>query len=338
MVKNVLGDTSRMDIHIDQAVLHVLDTNIDLPILSDVCLDLTDDTKEFLLFRIDKFLSSDDTKCCSFEEGSEFPHAVQAEMGNFIPLTQKLAQRLFDIMKQNPAIPSADVIFLNAVIDGSPCLFFEKMNYRESYIHYFENSDGRKSNSIIKQRTVLASPKGKTDEAAMVNLDDWSVKLIEKKYEIDDKKDFYLSASFLQCSGSVSAKQKLAAITKAAKSINEKFYDNDKEVETHVVSVLCDQAAEESETTVEDLCNHFYGDSAVVKQEFIEELKNKNIDVSDTVKVSPSVARRLEKQSIKTSSGVEIKIPVSQYNNMDSLEFINNPDGSISLLIKNVIL
>jgi len=327
-----------MDIHIDQAILHVLDTNIDLPILSDVCLDLTEDTKNFLLFRIDKFLSSDDTKCCNFEEGSNFPHTIQAEMGNFIAATQKLAQQLFNIMKRSPCIPSADLIFLNAVIDGSSYLFFEKMNYRESYIHFFENSDGLKSNSIIKQRTVLASPKGKSDEAAMINMDDWSIKLIEKKYEIDEKKDFYLSNSFLQCSSSISAKQKLSVITKAAKNINEKFYDNDKEVETHVVSVLCDQALEENDTTVEDLCNHFYGDSAAVKQEFIEELKSKNIDVKDTVRVSPSVARRLEKQSIKTSSGVEIKIPVSQYNNMDSLEFINNPNGSISLLIKNVLL
>ncbi|HEX3037825.1 MAG TPA: nucleoid-associated protein [Oscillospiraceae bacterium] len=327
-----------MDIHIDQAVLHVLDTNLDAPILSDVCLDLTEDTKEFLLFRIDKFLGSDDYKCCEFEEGSTFPHTVQAEMGNFIAITQKLSQQLFDIMKRNPSIPSADLIFLNAVIDGGSYLFFEKMNYRESYIHFFENSDGRKSNSIIKQRTVLASPKGKTDEAGMVNMDDWSIKLIEKKYEIDEKKDFYLSNSFLQCSNSISAKQKLAVITKAAKNINEKFYDNDKEVETHVVSVLCDQAAEESETTVADLCSHFYGDSAVVKQEFMEELKTQNIDPADTVKVLPSVAKRLEKQSIKTTSGVEIKIPVSQYNNTNSLEFIHNPDGSLSLLVKNVIL
>ncbi len=327
-----------MDIHIDQAILHVLDTNIDLPILSDVCLELTDDTKEFLLFRLDKFLSSDDFKCCAFTENSGFPHTVQAEMGNFVPLTQKLAQRLFELMKQNPSIPSADVIFLNAVIDGSTYLFFEKMNYRESYIHYFENADGRKSNSIIKQRTVLASPKGKCDEAALINLDDWSIKLIEKKYEIDDKKDFYLSAAFLECSSSISAKQKLTEITKAAKAINERYYDNDKEVETHVAEVLCDQAMEESEATVEDLCNHFYGDSHAVKQEFLEELKAKNIDVTDTVRVSPGAARRLEKQSLKTSTGVEIKIPVSQYNNMDSLEFINNPDGSISLLIKNVLL
>lgn len=126
-----------MDIHIDQAILHVLDTNIDSPILSDVCLDLTDDTKEFLLFRIDKFLGSDDYKCCDFEEGSTFPHTVQAEMGNFIAITQKLAQQLFDIMKRNPNIPRL-TWFLNAVIDGGSK--FEKMNYRESYIHFFENS------------------------------------------------------------------------------------------------------------------------------------------------------------------------------------------------------
>lgn len=59
---------------------------------------------------------------------------------------------------------------------------------------------------------------------------------------------------------------------------------------------------------------------------------------TDTIQVSPSVARRMEKQSIKAKSGVEIKIPIQIYQDRDAVEFINNPDGSISLLIKNVIV
>ncbi len=327
-----------MDIHIEQAILHVLDTNIDMPVLSDICLDPSDDTMKFLLSRIDKFLSSDDYKCCNFEDNSNFSQLIQSESTDFIPITQKLSQQLFDIMKRNPSILSADIIFANVEIDGSLYLFFEKMNYRESYIHHFENANGLKNNSIIKQRTVLSPPKSKVDEAAMVSLNDWSIKLIEKKFEIDGDKDFYLSTYFLECSSSISAKQKLAAITEATKSINQKYYDNDKDLQNHVASVLYNQVSENNETTIENLCDNFYGNSSTIKQEFIQELKTKNVDAKDTLKVSPSIARKLEKQSIKTSSGIEIKIPIGLYESDDSVEFINNPDGTISILVKNVLL
>lgn len=327
-----------MEIQIEQAILHVLDTNIDMPVLSDVLLELSEDVKNFIITRIDKFLSGDDYKCCSFEENSEFSSLIQSGSDNFVAVTQQLARRLFDIMKRNPDILSADVMFAIAVIDGNTYLFLDKMNYRETYIHHFENTDGLKNNSIIRQRTVLPSPKSKIDEAALVNLEDGSIKLIERKFEIDGSKDFYLSACYLQCSNSISAKQKLAVITDTVKSINQKYYENDKDVQNHVASVLYNEVSENKETTIEDLCDNFYGDSASVKQEFIQELKTKNVDVRDTLKVSPGIVRKLEKQSIKTSSGIEIKIPIELYENEDSVEFINNPDGTISILVKNIML
>ena len=37
-----------------------------------------------------------------------------------------------------------------------------------------------------------------------------------------------------------------------------------------------------------------------------------------------------------TDTGIEIKIPMEQYNSTDSIEFITNPDGTISVLIKNI--
>ena len=46
--------------------------------------------------------------------------------------------------------------------------------------------------------------------------------------------------------------------------------------------------------------------------------------------------KRYEKQCLSTDTGVEIKIPMEQYRSGDSIEFITNEDGSISILIKNI--
>ena len=45
-------------------------------------------------------------------------------------------------------------------------------------------------NSIIQQRACLPSQSGKVEEGALVNLTDYSMKLLEKKFDIDGHKDF----------------------------------------------------------------------------------------------------------------------------------------------------
>lgn len=46
--------------------------------------------------------------------------------------------------------------------------------------------------------------------------------------------------------------------------------------------------------------------------------------------------KKFTKQKLKTDSGIEINFPAHFYGNPDVMEFINNPDGTISILIKNI--
>ena len=44
-------------------------------------------------------------------------------------------------------------------------------------------------NSIIKYRSILPSESQKLSEAAIIRLDDFSIKLLEKKYDVNGKKE-----------------------------------------------------------------------------------------------------------------------------------------------------
>ena len=48
------------------------------------------------------------------------------------------------------------------------------------------------------------------------------------------------------------------------------------------------------------------------------------------------VQKKMGKQTLKTDTGIEISIPIDQVRDGNAVEFINNPDGTISILIKNV--
>ena len=54
--------------------------------------------------------------------------------------------------------------------------------------------------------------------------------------------------------------------------------------------------------------------------------------------MTPARIRRMESRSIRTANGIEGKIPTELLNSDSELEFLHDPDGSVSLLIKNVIL
>ena len=56
------------------------------------------------------------------------------------------------------------------------------------------------------------------------------------------------------------------------------------------------------------------------------------------VTVTPVRIRRMESHSIHTANGIEVKIPTELLNSENEVEFLHSDDGSISLLIKNVIL
>ena len=54
--------------------------------------------------------------------------------------------------------------------------------------------------------------------------------------------------------------------------------------------------------------------------------------------MTPARIRRMESRSIHTANGIEVKIPTELLSSDNEVEFLHSDDGSISLLIKNVIL
>ena len=49
-----------------------------------------------------------------------------------------------------------------------------------------------------------------------------------------------------------------------------------------------------------------------------------------------SSIKKLENQKLSLSNGIELIVPNNVYQDADSVEFIQNPDGTYSILIKNI--
>ena len=329
-----------MEIIIHQAILHVLDTTLDAPVLSGGGMELTAEKTAYLQYHIEKLLASDEIRQCRPLPDSAFRNELEHNQ-DFIDLSCRIAGVLFDYMHAHTTIPGADLAVVDFTRDGAPWLGILKLNYKNGYTHYTETVEGAPVNSIIQQRACLPTQSGKVEEGALVNLTDYSMRLLEKKYDIDGHKEFYLSSVVFQYTQAEPEKKKLQAIQEAAAQAVKDAYEDEPHADAQVAMLIANQAADnDNQVSVEQVRQQLaeeYPLAAVPFDDYVEKSEVLE-EAAAPVPVPPARIRRMESRSIRTANGIEVKIPTELLNSDSELEFLHDPDGSVSLLIKNVIL
>ena len=329
-----------MEIIIHQAILHVLDTTLDAPVLSGGGMELTAEKTAYLQNHIEKLLASDEIRQCRPLPDSAFRNELEHNQ-DFIDLSCRIAGVLFDYMHAHTTIPGADLAVVDFTRDGAPWLGILKLNYKNGYTHYTETVEGAPINSIIQQRACLPTQSGKVEEGALVNLTDYSMRLLEKKYDIDGHKEFYLSSVVFQYTQAEPEKKKLQAIQEAAAQAVKDAYEDEPHADAQVAMLIATEAADnDNQISVEQVRQQLaeeYPLAAVPFDDYVEKSEVLE-EAAAPVTVTPARIRRMESRSIRTANGIEVKIPTELLNSDSELEFLHDPDGSVSLLIKNVIL
>jgi len=327
------------DIIIRSAIMHILDSTVGMPVLSDELLNLTPDMNDFLRNHIYKVISGDELKTCVFDEESSevYPLIQNFSEETMVDTTKKLAEQLYSIMNSNPAISPADVFFVTYQLESRQHLAILKMNYKEVYMHYTSlNEEDGNVNDVMKQCCALPGGGGRLSEAVTISLEDNTVQLLEKRVEINGAKTNYLSEVYLQCHAKMSQKTKLDIVTKAVDQINKKYFEDDFEKKMEAKSVIHNSYAEQGTLIPEEIGEELFGEVPEIKEEFVEKLEKYKLPKEEITVKNEKTTKKFEKQFLTTDSGIEINIPMEEYNNKQHVEFITNQDGTISVLIKNV--
>ena len=75
------------------AIVHILDSSVGIPVLSDKIMEVGPDFSDFLKAHIEKITESDDVKHCTFAEGSEVKDLLQnCTPDNFVETSKQLAE------------------------------------------------------------------------------------------------------------------------------------------------------------------------------------------------------------------------------------------------------
>ncbi|MBD5490233.1 MAG: nucleoid-associated protein [Lachnospiraceae bacterium] len=333
---------NKEEIRIKNVIVHILDSTIGMPVLSDTELEYGSEVAEFLKEHIARISSGDDAKECRFyKEESEVYHLLNTYADeDFVSVSKDIATQLYEIMNSNIDIPAADLMVVRFKEGEDEYLALLKMNYKSLYTHRTmatEDGEGN-SNEIIRHKSILPSETQRLTEAAIIRLQDLALWVIEKKYEVNGEKSNYFSFLFLKCSAHLSHKSKLSIVSRAVESVQKEGYDETERFEKQMraKSIIQEEIEEKGGFVVEELAERIFEEQPELKVAFQDKMEKYDMVKEEIQPQSENTVRKYQSQHLYTDTGIEIKIPMEQYKNPRSVEFITNPDGTISVLIKNI--
>ncbi len=333
---------NKEDIRIRNVIVHIMDPTIGMPVLSDTELEYGSEIAEFLKEHIVKISSGDDAKECRFyKEESEIYRMLNSYSDeDFVAVSKEIAGLLYDIMSGNIDIPPADLMVVRFREGEEEYLALLKMNYKAFYTHRtMAAGDGEgNSNEIIRHKSILPSESQRLTEAAVIRLNDLALQVIERKYEVNGEKTNYFSFLFLKCSAHMSHKSKLAIVSRAVESVQKEGFDETERFEKQMraKSIIQEEIEEKGGFVVEELAEKIFEQEPELKVAFQDKMEKYDMVKEEIQPRSDNTVRKYQSQHLYTDTGIEIKIPMEQYKNPQRVEFITNPDGTISVLIKNI--
>jgi len=332
------------DIVIRNSILHILDTVHGKCILSETLLNPGPDLYDFIRTHIYKIVSSDDTKNCKFNPDTSPVYSLlenwdESDEDSFIQTSQTIAEMLYNSMREGMDIPAADLLFVSWQAEGIIYLALLKMNYRESYTHEIDVQSSPEAPllaSIRKSSALLPPASSRIPEAVIINLNDFNIKLLEKRFEINGEKVYYLSERFLVCHTSLPPKKKLNILTKVINNISNKYDGADLKIKMDTKSALRKEYIDRQSFDIEEIGNALFGSSPEKKAEFDEKMEQYDLQYDNFSVLNESTVKKLEKQIMVTDNGIEISVPMEVYNKLANIEVQTDVTGKSTIIIRNI--
>ena len=204
-----------------------------------------------------------------------------------------------------------------------------------------EEEEENEINDIIKQR-VMPMDGAKLTEAVIVDLLEYKVQLVEKKYKmltygtLTGDKINYISELFLQCRADLAPKKKFQILNKVITDINNRYENEPLKNRLDARSKLREEFAEKNVFIVNEIGDRIFGGSTEKKREFDDRIEKYDLQYDTFTVAKENTIKKLEYQVLETDTGIEIKIPMEEYITKDNVEILEEPSGGSTIIIKNI--
>ena len=318
-----------MDIYVKKAIIHQFspaDTDL---LLADKFLNITPKIEEYLRKKIER-VYSDEAKTGIFEPDNVFLAQLSDDLLETSVTVAKLWQEEFSVSENQK---TNDLIFVQFDKEGVEHFAFLRIALRETLTHL----GGEVDNPIKLTQNNLPGFGTGADEALVINLQSRKYHLIEKRIKYNGAFLNYFSDNLLQVSPKISPKKSIKTLEKTAQKIAESFNTDDFQFQSKVKSSIFKNLEENDELSPEKLADELFDSNLTARLTFIDQVKE---TVPEPIKFdeidSSRQKKKFENQKLSLSNGIELIVPNNVYQDAESVEFIQNDNGTYSILIKNI--
>lgn len=325
---------------IQKAILHILDFNTNMCILSQKDLDFSSDVVyEYVDKRMSRILQDAGQQTGVFYATSSYQALLQQLVGggmDFDEFASQTARQLYDILSRCDGPASLDVLVVDFNDDADVrCIGVLLLDNKTAYTHQILDDDGAVYNKLIKHYAILPGASQKIEAYALINCGDFSIRFVDKKRQMDGEDVYILPERLLQCTSVISAKDAVKLVSKIAAKVAEEHGGSTVEVLSKAKNYLVENAETAEAFSPQDLGAEVFAGSQAMRNEFAAQLEEAKLPAD--VPIAKAFAERAGRShKIKTDTGIEIIFPSEYIENTDYIQFINNPDGTISIELKNI--
>lgn len=326
-------------ITINKAIVHILKPADNYHKLSDYEIERNEKLDNLIIKHINTSIKHDTRRFSKFNQGINKVKESCIKMLNddeeFTSESKKISRELFNAMTGTNASP-ANFLIAQYSQENKKAIALLKLDFNDNFYTEEVEHDG-KVKIVVKLKDAGFHEKQKLQKCAFIYddilLDENSKIVILDKQAKNDVTN-YFGNDFLNSSLVIDDRVNTTnMIDEVINFINRKFEDNPK-AQLEKTYSLTSYFKENDTFEIEPMLNYVFS-SEEIRNEFKEEIKNKEIDYSFNID-SKRVEKKFKTRHITTSNGIVLKANASLFNsdNIDILE--KNEDGFVDIIIKNV--
>ena len=324
-------------VHLDHAILHILNFTTQLYMLSEEELDLTSDRIQGYIRNL-LFRSEEDArlKAVRFDEGSEAARALEDHREGkiaFIDLSDALSKRFIDVFTAHPDLRSFDLLISEYHSGERSFLALFVLESVHAFSHQVGTGEKGIRNEIVEHQEILPSPTHKPKCYCLIDLTTMSVRYVDELRTSADPRPQILQ-KVLSCGETRSSEENVKILKKVAVKVAESSEEEPSVVLSRMKEALQRSVYEKESFSPVSLAEDIFEEESS-RKDFLERVRENSLPEEVEVPMQ-AVNRMAARQKIRTDNGIEISAPSEYFSDPNYVEIRHNPDGSINILLKQV--
>lgn len=314
---------------IDKFIVHMLDINLDKPMLADFIGKDYSDVDKFLKKLITKCQKHDETMRAKWKYAEEFIQDccknIFEDENNFTNASKQIAAHYYDLMKNNNILEPVTLVICQYTVNATQNIAIMRLENKKTYSTTVDLIEDKFNINIIENKKTISTA---LKQCALIHEGNlmplYDLVILDKEASEESIFKEFLKAEIIRDD----TYKTRVFINIAQMYIDVGFEKMDKK-EDAIKTLEC-----MLDTTSNMDINKFI-DLSGIDGDIKGTLEK--YDIYDSFNIDKKVVEKEFKiRSIKTDTGFVIKNKFNAFKDSSKYKIINNPDGTTDLLIKNI--